>query len=440
MESEPAPEPDSIIAPNIADEQDTSDTHSDSQSRIQLQGDFSLNNLCFDGNNILEVPCIRVRGPSSPLHHTTHPLPRADSSSSFLDLPRPRPPADAAPVGGSSSVYMAAAVDLFQRLDGKIEYLLSQRTIERTALEEALFLLSSGDPLQAAKALNRHLSSTHPSPDSRLLLSAAAEGLTRRVTEAQSLFLRMQKRLFDLQILFDRIASGSTARAADLVQLGQTLDQQSQSHQQQIDALVSDNNELKEGLTRILEKYGTAEALESRLQSDLFSSVEFLITSQDETIKSLREQIHQKDLKMRDHEKRAEEYDVVFLRRQLGEQKDRLRTLQSENLNFSHSVQKLSEKNIRHKQELILFNEELKKSLAAIKTKNDTIARQKDLINILQSKISGSYNYTVEELRQKKAELERQLSVEQDYLRKNHMEREIQDCAQRLTDFLQLKR
>ena len=98
------------------------------------------------------------------------------------------------------------------------------------------------------------------------------------------------------------------------------------------------------------------------------------------------------------------------------EQKEIIKRLQFDNVNFSDAIQKLTEKNIKLKQEVIGLSNENKKYTKA--QKNDSINRQKSLIEMFQNKLSGSSEFPIVELQRKKEELEIKIANEKDFLKK----------------------
>ena len=109
--------------------------------------------------------------------------------------------------------------------------------------------------------------------------------------------------------------------------------------------------------------------------------------------------------------------------------------MQFDNVNFSDAIQKLTEKNIKLKQEVIGLSNENKKYTKALKQKNDSINRQKSLIEMFQNNLSGSSEFSIVELQRKKEELEIKIANEKDFLKKLELKREKQDCERRLSDF-----
>ena len=79
------------------------------------------------------------------------------------------------------------------------------------------------------------------------------------------------------------------------------------------------------------------------------------------------------------------------------------------------------------------------KNIEIVNKKNDTILRQKSLIELFQEKLSGS-SFPIEELRKKKLDIEHKLAEETDYFVKQNLKKESKDCEKRLSDFLSLNR
>ncbi|ORD97928.1 hypothetical protein HERIO_258 [Hepatospora eriocheir] len=63
------------------------------------------------------------------------------------------------------------------------------------------------------------------------------------------------------------------------------------------------------------------------------------------------------------------------------------RTLRQENINSTEDLRKLTEKNFKYKQNLILFNDEVRKLLDKNKLQSETIIKQKKLIEVMQFKL-----------------------------------------------------
>lgn len=334
------------------------------------------------------------------------------------------------------SVYMSAAIDLFQKINNRMNHLVNQKSGDKIILEESYKRIMANNLKGALTLMKPHVNVQNNNEE--VVLSFIDNDWPRFVYNLKNELINIKERIFQIKNIFNFVIDGLERKNEECVRLQRIVTKQKIEHTEQVDTLMAENNELKEGLIGILEKYGSEGTLESKLEVDLLENVKFLITSNEEKVRELKEDGRKKTRLLEEYERKARDCDVVRLEKELDEMKQRQKRLQVENLNFSHAIQKLSDKNIKHKQDLILFNTELKKSVETIKTKNETISRQKTLITLFQNKLGGSFDYTIDELKKKKEELAMCIVKERDYLKRESLEKEIQDVSKRLVDFLNL--
>ena len=94
--------------------------------------------------------------------------------------------------------------------------------------------------------------------------------------------------------------------------------------------------------------------------------------------------------------------------------------------------------NIKIKQENVLLSNELKKYMELVKMRNETIQRQKSLINMFQDRLTGYDQFPINHLKKKKEELEFKIQNERDVLKKDALRKAKNDCEKRLSDFIYL--
>lgn len=399
-----------IIAPNVCD--NTLMIGSPMKSFI---GDFTDNSFIYNGDEIINIGRMNL-----------------DNKCRELEAPAVIPYADR-----ESNVYMEAAVDLFQKLNIKVEKLMQQKSREGLIVEECYKRLLLND-IRGAMLLLR------PCTDARVgntetVLAFIGREWPEFIHSVKDDFIKMKDATHRIKCVLSSIVDRASRKMEECERLKGIINRQNTEHTAQMDTLVSENNSLKEGLIEILGAFGPKNALDSRLETDLLSNIRALLARQAAKIAELKEREHEKDAAIEGFREQAASYEVGSLRQQIEDYRQMQKRLQAENLNFSGVIQKLSEKNIKYKQDLVLFNSELKRSIEALKVKTETIARQKTLISLFQDKLGGSNEYPLEELRRKKKELESKLENENDYFVKQQLRKEKVDCERRLSDFNSLQ-
>ncbi|KAF7683498.1 hypothetical protein TCON_1298 [Astathelohania contejeani] len=113
--------------------------------------------------------------------------------------------------------------------------------------------------------------------------------------------------------------------------------------------------------------------------------------------------------------------------------------LQKENLSFSESINKFTEKNIKLKKDCVLLANEVNKFREANKKKNMIIEKQKRIIDLLQRNISNTTEYPIIELKDRINKLRREMENEDDPIIKNKMMEKIDDYERRVEDFIFLE-
>lgn len=335
-----------------------------------------------------------------------------------------------------TNVYMESVVDLFRSLNAKVETLCLERSREKTALEKIRSHLSVEDVKGARDVIN---SLKRAEPEMNYLYeSLIYKKLPDILIGIRQELVTVKETLFLLRNCYNDIEGKFIKKAEETERLQNLISQQSKDHKTQVESLISESNGIKDQLVEIYKEYsgGTPESL---LTEDVVEETKKLVREQAKLIKELREEIIRKDETIGRFERKASLFDVTHLTSQVESLKETQRKLQDENLNLTQIVNKLSEKNTKLKQELIFFNGELKKSVEMLARKNETITRQKTLIELFQEKIGGGTAFPIEDLRKKKQEIEERLEKENDYFEKQKLRKEKEDCTKRLSDFLTLQ-
>lgn len=423
------PSANAIDAPSILDAKYTLES-----APASFIGDFSNNSFLFvDGKltkartpESAEEACGRMTRQIAGLHvvcEDAQPVAELDTGSNSENI--------------GSTVYIETAVDLFQKINGKLELLLHKKSTEEKILERCHASLLSNNP-NAAMAAIRPYSNLKISKED-VVTGFIEDEWPGYLCGLRGDFASLREKLSQMRDLFSRLV-GKIGNKTDVCDhLKAIINRQSIEHSKQIDTLVSESNSLKEGLVDILKRFGPEGSLDSGLETDLLSNVRALVQRQAEEISVHVRSEMEKDLAIEGFRSKASSYEVAALAKQIEEYKRDKKHLQAENLNFSQAIHRLSEKNIKHKQDLILFNNELKKSISTLKVKNETIARQKSLISLFQEKLNGSVEYPIEELKIKRREIEDRIEKEDDYLKKEYWRKEKLDCDKRLADFIKLR-
>ncbi|KAI4291452.1 hypothetical protein PAPHI01_0726 [Pancytospora philotis] len=341
--------------------------------------------------------------------------------------------------GHCPEVYMRTAIELFQSLNLKLSKLERTKQQERAALDACYKNILCNNIRAAVDNIKPHVSAELSANDAAaaVLASFTSAVWPGCVAALQSDLLSVREAAVGMRELFHRVCAQAAAKESENCRLKDIIKEQCQEHAVQMDSLVTENNLLKDGMIEVLRRHGPEDALESMLQEDLLQNVNKIANEQAARILELRKEVMASSLELETLRKRESSTDVATLTRQIEDHKGAVRRLQAENISFSEAVQKLSEKNIRYKNDLILFNTELKKAFDVIKSKNETVARQRSLINLFQEKMTGA-DYPLAALRERRRRLELQIEDEKDYFKKENLRKEWHDCERRLNDFTQL--
>lgn len=334
-------------------------------------------------------------------------------------------------------VYMESILGLFKSLNSKIDDLAHQRSAERQVLDEAQQCLLSNNSKKALDIISSHSGKCIPD-----VKKAVCDFLERQWPEfllnIRSCLVSTQEICFNLKNAYKDTESKLFKKLEENDRLKNIINQQSIDCRAQIDALASENNAMKDGVIKLIRDLDPDLRLGSQLEEDVLKELEVLIARKNEVIDDLRTESARKDNIIHEYTRKAKSFEISHLHSQIEELKATQKKLQDENLNLTQILNKMSEKNTKLKQELVHFNSELRKSLESINKKNDTIARQKTLIEMFQEKLSGSQNLPIEELRRRRCEIDDKLARETDYFAKQSLRREREDCEKRLSDFLSL--
>ncbi|ORD99570.1 hypothetical protein A0H76_628 [Hepatospora eriocheir] len=148
--------------------------------------------------------------------------------------------------------------------------------------------------------------------------------------------------------------------------------------------LIEDANSLKDNLITLLSKHTV---LDSRLENDLISRCASILNGKDKEIDKLKSDIIDLNSKITIKEDYFKANNVESLQKENKELQEVIKKLRQENINSTEDLRKLTEKNFKYKQNLILFNDEVRKLLDKDKLQSETIIKQKKLIEVMQFKL-----------------------------------------------------
>jgi len=174
------------------------------------------------------------------------------------------------------------------------------------------------------------------------------------------------------------------------------------------------------------------------LEDDVIESIRLLIKNLNKKIKRMGEMNWNLKTENAKFKEKESSFDVLGLKKELKRSKEYEKVLKSENLCFSQAIQKLSEKNIKMKQELVQSNREIKRIEEALKMKESTIERQKSLILMLQNKVMHRFDFPIDDLQKKIEGVQGRIEKENDFFKRQRLVNEKEDLERRLRDFLNL--
>lgn len=335
----------------------------------------------------------------------------------------------------TSDVYMESIIDMFKRLNNKIDNIADTRTAESHALEKIQGLLLNHDSINALNTIrevrNQDVGEFH------LYSGFVNYTIPSILIKIKDELIKIKENSILIKGCYDDLENRYIKKAEENERLKNMISQQSKDHKIQIENLIAENNNIKDQLIGIHRENGT-EGLDSLLEEDIVKGIKQLVSNKSAAINDLREEVLEKDEIIKNYNKRANSFEVTHLSTQVDSLKQTQQKLQGENINLTQIANKLSENNTKLKQELIFFNSELKKAMEMIARKNETITRQKNLIELFQEKIGGKNEFPIEELKKRKHQIEERLEKESDYFIKQRLRKEREDCCKRLSDFLNL--
>lgn len=338
----------------------------------------------------------------------------------------------------TSYVYMESIIDLMKGLNTKIDTLQNERSEERLVLERAMSFFTIGDSRSAEEAIQCYSNIGNP-VFSEIFMNLIRKTLPQFFINLKEELLNTKEIAITLKNIYTETDTKLFKKLEENERLKNIINQQSKDHKLQIEDLSKENNYLKDQILKITTEYGNDTDVESLLEDDILHNLKRIIQGKCKEIEALKDSLIKKDQALTDFYSKESSFDISHLNIQIEGYRKTQTKIQAENLNLTQIVNKLSEKNTKLKQELLFFNSELKKTMDMLGKKNDTISRQKSLIELFQEKLSGS-SFPIEELRKKKIEVEKKLISETDYFVKQDLKKKSEDCDKRLSDFLSLNR
>lgn len=189
----------------------------------------------------------------------------------------------------------------------------------------------------------------------------------------RSQILKTEQICFVLKNEYKVVENRLFSKLEENSRLRNIINQQGQDHKQQVEALLSENSFIKDGVIQILKESYPTKEFGSLIHVDVLKELETIIKNKNDLIDDLRADNIKKDDTIEDYKKKENSFDISHLNAHVSELRTTQKKLQDENLNLAQILNKLTEKNTKLKQELILFNNELKKSADIISRKNETI-------------------------------------------------------------------
>lgn len=337
-----------------------------------------------------------------------------------------------------SNVYMKSILDLFRSLNFKIDNISLQKQTQKHIIEEVHGHLLLNDSKAALKTINRHLGDIKPEM-TQLCEQFIRTTLKDAIFDLKNQILNVEETVNKAKNIYNEIESKLYKKLEENKRLMNIINQQSVDHKAQVDNLVQENSIMKDEIINLIKILNPTQALDSKLQEDIIQVLKNKIEEKIVLVEDLQNDNFRKEGIIQDYVKKSSNFEVCHLNKQIVEFKITQKKLQDENINLSQIISKMSEKNTKLKQELVLFNTEYKRAVEAIKIKNETISRQKTLIEMFQEKLTGTNNFPIEELRKKKYDIESKLERENDFLVKQALKKEKNDCEKRLSDFLSIQ-
>ncbi|KAL6122050.1 hypothetical protein NUSPORA_00937 [Nucleospora cyclopteri] len=332
----------------------------------------------------------------------------------------------------SSNVYMQTVLHLFENMNIKVNEILQKKSLERILLEECYKSHLSNDYENIGKILNKTLNYELTNQDKithfiNFILLGDIESIKNLKENIKNEISSLKNSFFSI---FD-IANDLTGENKRLKNI---INKMNNEYEEKNNKLVADNLKLKDGLFEIISRYIK---VENQLESDLLEETKKVLEAKDAEIEKLNQEMEKNNEISKKLKNEAEKNNVKYLNQQINNLKEENKQLQKDNLTITKSMQKLTENNYKYSNDLVLFNNEIKKLISSDKIKTETILRQKSLIEMFQAKICNEVS-PIEKLKRKKEELENKLKEESDYLRKQRILKEKDDCEKRLSDFLKI--
>ena len=364
-------------------------------------GDFTINSLLFTGTEVVHLP----------------------------------PPKNAASEKEQQDI--KGLFGLFSQLNFKMDAIAKWRSTENAAICEAFHWLEMGDYVRAKGILKAH---TNKEPEiNSILVKMIIEILKEKKHELTECMIQIKDKMVKAEQVFNNLITNLMNKTDENTRLREMLKTQHEGHTNQMATVVEESNRIKSGLINLLEEFDSGKVIESKLEEDLVRDLRRLLSQKQNELKTENEKKTEYKKELDEYKKREKDIEVVSLRSKLIASQKMCKDLEDQNMQFSGAVHKLSEKNLKLKNDLSLFNEELKKRMKDSERKNETILRQRTLIKLFQDKLGGVCISSVEELRERRERINRKMRVERDFLKRDALRKEMAECDRRLSDFIRMQ-
>lgn len=362
-------------------------------------GDFTENSLLYTGEEVVHIPRI--------------------SYESFQNDENKEAKA------------MKGMLELFEQLNFKLDAMARWRSAEKSTITEARSFIELGRYDRAKRAL-----STHCNPDS------CQADLLREVWNEEKLkmlnsVLKAKTAISKLELFVNNLLAIMDRKANENDRLREVIKSQHSEHLAQLESVVEENSNLKNGVVRLVQEY--SHDPNSKLEDDLLLTLEISMKKSRDEVSVLSNKIAAQESEIKTLRSHESNLNLNQLKKRLESSFITRKKLEEQNLQFNEIIKKLSDENVKRRKDLETLNEEMKRIIHGSKRKDETITRQRVLIQLFQNKLGGSCVVPIEELRRRKERIVQQLSVERDFIKKDILRKEAEDCDRRLSDFIKLQ-
>jgi hypothetical protein len=254
---------------------------------------------------------------------------------------------------------MKSILDLYRALNSKIDKMAIVRTDNDFILENIYNYLILGD---IKGALDTFSSNFKERPNFSLIIRKLTEEMLPEFElKTKNLLLKIKDKLLALKELLKLSMEITYKKADECERLEIIINKQNIDYNQQRDSLLNEKNEIKDLLIKLLFDFGNSNSLISQIDLDLINEIKNILESKNANIFNLGKENEELKNMTKDLKLKIKNLESQTSTKQIEEQKEIIKRLQFDNVNFSDAIQKLTEKNIKLKQEVIGLSNENKK-------------------------------------------------------------------------------